>query len=200
MKRGVQRWYERGDLASYRWIVDGHNVIFARADWEPLQTGGRGAEARFRLEREMTRFGRAIGSRIWIVYDGNRVEGHPETTEAPFLRTTFTAGLQEADERIREITRDCLAVGERPVVISSDRRTLLETLGPGVRSLPVPRFFREVVSRLFVTPEKWLPGGLDDIEAHFLRNSPFDEDRPDRPAEPDRPDGHRSGREGSERE
>lgn len=169
-------WYERDDLVRYLWIFDGHNLIFARRDWERLQTSGRPRAARKRLETALTRFGRAVGTQVWIIYDGNRSEGNPRTIETPFLRATFTVGLQEADDRIQEVARDALTRGERPVVVSSDRRTLLDALDTGVRRLEVQPFFERVYDRLLRAPEKWVPDGLEDVEQHFLRS----EDDPDR--------------------
>ena len=48
----------------YRWIVDGHNMIFAVEEWESLQLDGEKRAARRQLEDSLEAFGRAIGGQI----------------------------------------------------------------------------------------------------------------------------------------
>ena len=162
---------------SFRWIVDGHNAIFAVADWEALQLQGDRRGARRSLEESLEGFGRAIGSQIWVVYDGNSLERNPDALSSPYLRSEYSLPPEEADDRIRLLARGCVRDGERPVVVTSDRRTLASTLGEGVRWMEVKRFFREVHARTRRRPEKWTPEGLDDLERYFLLRSPFEEDR-----------------------
>jgi predicted RNA-binding protein with PIN domain len=155
----------------FRWIVDGHNAIFAVPAWEDLQVGGERRQARQSLEESLEAFGRAIGSQIWVVYDGNRMDRNPDALALPHLHTEYSNPPEEADDRILFLARGALREGARPVVVTSDRKTLAGRLPPGARWLEVGRFFRRVYERRVRTPEKWEPGGMPDVEEHFLRLS-----------------------------
>jgi predicted RNA-binding protein with PIN domain len=156
----------------FRWIVDGHNAIFAVPEWEDLQVAGHRREARVALAESLEAFGRAIGSQIWVVFDGNRMERNPDAVSWPHLRTEYSFPPEEADDRIRFLVDQALRQGEKPVVVTSDRRTLSGTLPAGARSLEVQRFYRRVHAPRVRLPEKWDPGGMEDIERHFLGDPP----------------------------
>jgi predicted RNA-binding protein with PIN domain len=185
-RRSPQRGPERGrsqppaeetQPERFLWIVDGHNAIFALAEYEALQLGGQKREARRALEDRLEAFGRAIGRRILIVYDGNQMERNPDAVSRPHVHTEYSLPPEEADDRIRFLAARALADRERPMVVTSDRRTLSGSLPPGTRHLDVEDFFRRVERAGLRTPEKWRPSGLDDVERFFLRNSPDPEDR-----------------------
>jgi predicted RNA-binding protein with PIN domain len=161
----------------FRWIVDGHNAIFAVPEWEELQVAGQRREARHGLEGSLEAFGRAVGARITVVYDGNHLERNPDALSWPHLRTEYSFPPEEADDRIRFLAECSVRDGEHPVVVTSDRRTLAATLAPGARSMDVRYFFRHVHARALFTPEKRPVDGLDEIERHFLSQSPYAEDR-----------------------
>lgn len=161
----------------FRWIIDGHNAIFAVPEWEELQVAGQRREARHGLEESLESFGRAIGARITVVYDGNHLERNPDAVSWPHLRTEYSLPPEEADDRIRFLAERSARDGEHPVVVTSDQRTLAATLAPGVRSMGVGHFFRRVHARALFVPEKRPVAGLDEIERHFLSQSPFAEDR-----------------------
>lgn len=162
---------------SFRWIVDGHNAIFAIPEWEALQLSGEKREARLRLEETLESFGRAIGSQLWVVYDGNDLDRNPDAVVRDHLRSYYSFPPEEADDRVRFLAAGCIRSGERPAVVTSDRRTLIQSLPPGVRSVPVRVFFSGVVRKALRRPEKWEPGSLDDVERFFLSQSPFASDR-----------------------
>jgi predicted RNA-binding protein with PIN domain len=168
---------ENAPPASFRWIVDGHNAIFAVSAWEGLQIQGRRREARRALEESLEAFGRAVGVQVWVVFDGNTMERNPDAVAAPHLRTEYSYPPEEADDRIRYLAQACLRAAERPVVVTSDRLTLASSLPPGVRWMEVGRFFRLVHARALHRPEKWEPTGMEDLERHFLLQSPFESDR-----------------------
>jgi len=151
--------------------VDGHNAIFARPAWERLQVEGRRREARLALEQSLQTFGRAIGRPVWVVYDGNRMERNPDALDLPHLRTWYSDPPEEADDRILFLVQRALGQGERPLVVTSDRRTLAARLPSGARSIGASDFFHRVYPRVVRSPEKWKPGGMRDIEEHFLRAS-----------------------------
>ncbi len=161
----------------FRWIIDGHNAIFAIPEWEELQVAGQRREARLALEKSLEDFGRAIGVRVTVVYDGNHLERNPDALSWPHLRTEYSNPPEEADDRIRFLAERALRDGELPVVVTSDRRTLAATLVPGVRVMAVRDFFRRVHARALYVPEKRPVDGLEEIERHFLSQSPFSEDR-----------------------
>ena len=161
----------------FRWIVDGHNAIFAVSEWEELQVAGQRREARQGLEESLEAFGRAIGARVTVVYDGNHQDRNPDAVSWPHLRTEYSFPPEEADDRIRFLAECSVRDGEHPVVVTSDRRTLAATLAPGARSMDVRRFFRRVHARALFVPEKMPVDGLDEIERHFLSLSPDAQDR-----------------------
>jgi predicted RNA-binding protein with PIN domain len=168
---------EEGTPGRFRWIVDGHNAIFAVPEWEELQVAGQRREARSALEESLEAFGRAIGSRVTVVYDGNRLERNPDAVSWPHLRTEYSFPPEEADDRIRFLAECSVREGEQPVVVTSDRRTLAATLVRGARSMEVRHFFRRVHARALFVPEKRSVDGLDEIERHFLSLSPDPQDR-----------------------
>jgi predicted RNA-binding protein with PIN domain len=154
--------------SEHRWIVDGHNAIFAVRAWEDLQVEGRRREARLALEESLEVFGRAVGVQVWVVYDGNRLERNPDARDDPHLKTWYSNPPEEADDRIIFLALGSLRQGERPLVVTSDRRTLGSRLPAGVRVMAVERFFRGVHPRFVRAPEKWEPEGCEDIERYFL--------------------------------
>jgi predicted RNA-binding protein with PIN domain len=161
----------------FRWIVDGHNAIFAVRDWEALQVAGQRREARLALEESLEAFGRAVGARITVVYDGNHLERNPDAVSWPHLRTEYSLPPEEADDRIRFLAGRAVRDGEQVVVVTSDRRTLAATLPAGVRWIDVRQFYRSIYQRALYVPEKHQAGDMEDIERHFLSLSPHEEDR-----------------------
>lgn len=168
---------EEADPGRFRWLVDGHNAIFSVRAWEDLQVRGLRREARRALEESLEAFGRAAGTQVWVVYDGNHLERNPDAIETPHLRSEYSFPPEEADDRIRFLVRRFLQEGTPPVVVTSDRRTLAGTLPPGARSIEVALFFR-LRDRLLRPPEKQPSGeGFDDLDRIFLSRSPLEEDR-----------------------
>jgi predicted RNA-binding protein with PIN domain len=171
--------------------VDGHNAIFAVRSWEALQLAGRRKEARRSLEEKLEAFGRAIGSQIWVVYDGNKIERNPDAVSWPNLHSEYSLPPEEADDRIRYLVERALRAGEKPLVVTSDRRTLAGSLPSGVRSLEVKDFLQRVLGRLLKRPEKWEPVGMEDVEQHFLRSAggeaPSGSEEREDPADPGDP-------------
>jgi predicted RNA-binding protein with PIN domain len=161
----------------FRWIVDGHNAIFAIREWEELQVAGRRRDARLALEESLEAFGRAVGSCVWVVYDGNAIERNPDVVARPNLKSWFSIPPAEADDMICYLAAQAQHAGELPRVVTSDRRTLASALPPGCRSMEVRDFFRRVHARALFVPEKRPPEGMDEIERHFLSRSPHEDDR-----------------------
>jgi predicted RNA-binding protein with PIN domain len=168
---------EEAQPERFRWIVDGHNAIFALSDFEALQLSGHKREARRALEDRLEGFGRAIGCQIWIVYDGNQIDRNPDAVSHPHVHTEYSLPPEEADDRIRFLAGRALANGEHVIVVTSDRRTLSTSLPSGVRHLEIGDFFGRVERAALRRPEKWRPGDLDDVERFFLTHSPDPEDR-----------------------
>lgn len=175
----------------FRWIVDGHNAIFAVRAWEDLQVQGRRREARQALEESLEAFGRAAGTQVWVVYDGNHLDRNPDAVAGPHLRSEYSFPPEEADDRIRFLAGRSLQDGVPPMVVTSDRRTLAATLPAGARSIDVAAFFR-LRDRLLRQPEKVTSAeGFEDLDQIFLAQSPHEEDRRlARGEEDDPPAGH----------
>jgi len=160
---------EEAEPERFRWIVDGHNAIFAVPEWEALQLAGEKRAARLALEESLESFGRAAGVQVVIVYDGNHLERNPDAVDRPHLRSEYSFPPEEADDRIRFLVHRALLDQEHPIVVTSDRRTLADSLPAGVRVLSVRDFFHRVRARLVRQPEKWSSSeGFEDVERHFL--------------------------------
>lgn len=160
----------------FRWIVDGHNVIFASPDLSGLQLSGDRTGARRDLEQQLESFGRAAGLQVWVVFDGNEDPRNPEVWDRPHLRTFYSGIGEEADDRICLLALQCQQKGESVVVVTSDRRTLGVQLPASARVVAADRFLRTLRIRTRA-PEKWMGESLADVERHFLAQSPFAEDR-----------------------
>jgi predicted RNA-binding protein with PIN domain len=170
------RWPQQP--GQYRWIVDGHNVIFAFPDLQSLQTTGEKARARRRLEEIFERLAALFRLQVTIVYDGNRLESNPDRRSSDRVRTLYSLSPhEEADDRIVHLCTSWVREGAKVVLVSSDR-ALGARLPSGVR-LVAPS---EVLLRLERTREargvERPAGDWSDIEAHFL--SLEDEDPPER--------------------
>lgn len=168
---------EEATPGRFRWIVDGHNAIFAVREWEELQVAGRRRDARLALEESLEQFGRAVGVCVWVVYDGNSLERNPDVLALPNLKSWFSMPPTEADDMICFLAGQALRAREQPVVVTSDRRTLTPALPNGCRWMEVRHFFRRVHTRALFVPEKRPVEGMDEIERHFLSISPHEEDR-----------------------
>ena len=161
----------------YRWIVDGHNLLLSLPRWARLHRLGREREAREALDRWIEAFGRAVGVKPWLVYDGAEVEVRREGFDAPHLRILYTHPPAEADDHIRVLAAAAVHAGEAVCVVSSDRRTLANSLPQDVCILSVSAF-GSLHQKCVNLPEKWVPPeDLDDVERHFLASSPFASDR-----------------------
>jgi predicted RNA-binding protein with PIN domain len=158
------------DPQRYRWIVDGHNAIFAHAELESLQTGGERAEARRMLEVMFDRLAVENGIDVLIVYDGNRIERNPDARREGRIRTQYSSSPdEEADDRILFLVQQEVRKGSKIAVVTSDRATLGARLPAGVLRVDPSAVFRrlrrrEAARRRVERP----PGDFSDIEAHFL--------------------------------
>jgi predicted RNA-binding protein with PIN domain len=161
---------------AFRWIVDGHNLLFAMPDLERLQLEGRRAEARARLEERLEAFGRAIGRQVWVVFDGG--EGHPpgDAVRSPHLKSIYSNPPAEADDQICTLATQWVRAGEKVAVVTSDRRTLVPRLPAAARPIAAKQF-AAMMRRSTRAPEKWVSADLGDIERALLERSPFESDR-----------------------
>jgi predicted RNA-binding protein with PIN domain len=161
-----RRW--PSDPGSYRWIVDGHNAIFAHPVLEALQTSGEKGEARRRLEQMLERFAARFQTIVQIVYDGNRIERNPDLYRGPRASSTYTLAPEEADDRIIWMARASIARGERVVVVSSDRMTLGSRLPAGVVQVEPSELYSRIHGRNETRPRGRPAGDFSDIEEQFL--------------------------------
>lgn len=167
MKR--DRWPP--EARRYRWIVDGHNAIFAHPVLEQLQTGDQKGEARRRLEEMLERFAAIQGLEIRIVYDGNRMERNPDARRGGRVETVYSlAPEEEADDRIVLIAARWVQEGRPVVVVTSDRATLGARLPRSVVRVDPSELFRRIdgPSGEEDSRESRPAGDFSDIEAHFL--------------------------------
>ncbi len=159
-----------GDPGRYRWIVDGHNAIFAHSDLERLQTGGEKGEARRHLEQMLERFAARYQTTVLIVYDGNRIEHNPGRYSGPRVSSSYTLAPEEADDRIIWMATTAAARGERIAVVSSDRRTLGSRLPQAVVQVEPSALYERLSGGGGdeERPRGRPPGDYGDIEQHFL--------------------------------
>ncbi|MEZ4653248.1 MAG: NYN domain-containing protein [Candidatus Eisenbacteria bacterium] len=164
------------DPGSFRWIVDGHNLLFAIPDLERLQLEGARAEARAKLEDLLESFGRAVGQQIWVVFDGGGGDPVGDAVKSPHLKSIYSNPPAEADDQICNLASQRIREGEKVAVVTSDRRTLVPRLPTGARSIEAKKF-AGMLRRAIRTPEKWVRSDLADVERTFLERSRFESDR-----------------------
>ena len=91
------------------YLVDGNNVMGQRVGWHKDKPG-----ARRRLLTELSRFARAAGVTLDVVFDGAPEEFFPDGSLFMGVRVYYAARGSNADERIKAL-----------VEASCERRTLL---------------------------------------------------------------------------
>ena len=161
--------------AEFRWIVDGHNLLFAMPDLEQFQREGRRSEARAELQARLEAFGRVIGRRVCVVFDGVEAPAVRDEARSPHLETMYAHPPAEADDQICTLAAQWVRGGEKVAVVTSDRRTLVPRLPRGARAIPARQFIA-LLRRATRTPEKWI-ADLGDVERALLAKSPFESDR-----------------------
>lgn len=160
---------------AFRWLVDGHNLLFAMPDLERLQRDGKRSEARAELQARLESFGRAIGRQVWVVFDG--AEGFPsrDSFRSPHLETVYSNPPAEADDQICALAEQWVRSGEPVAVVTSDRKTLVPRLPELARPISSKRFL-DLLRRCTRAPEKWI-ADVSDVERALLERSPFESDR-----------------------
>lgn len=155
--------------SQFRWIVDGHNVIFSHPELEALQTGGDKMLARSRLEGILDRFAALFRLEVTVVYDGNRLEGNPDQRRGGRVRSLYSLPPdEEADDRIVLLCTSWLREGRKVVVVSADRATLGARLPSGVIQVTPAELFSRLERGVSREAQERPPGDWSDIEAHFL--------------------------------
>lgn len=128
------RWRSR------RWIVDGHNMIFALPGLGRLQRDGDRRRARQELESLLLAFAAHLESPLIIVYDGNEMACNPDAQQRPALETIYSQPPEEADDRIIYLATQCVARAEAVCVVTNDRNSLMPRLPAEVSVLSVEEF------------------------------------------------------------
>ena len=97
------------------YLVDGNNVMGQRVGWHRDKPG-----ARRRLLFELSRFARAAGVALEVVFDGAPDESFPDGSELSGVRVFYAARGSDADARIKQLVE---ASRERRTlkVVTSDR-------------------------------------------------------------------------------
>lgn len=122
-----------------RWIVDGNNVMGARADgwWRDR------AAAAGRLTAELDRWQRDLGEPVIVVFDGPEVADLTARSRTGFtVRCSGSRAPDAADDVIVELV-DALFVEPDLGVVTSDAG-LVARLPPGVRVEGAGRFLRRL--------------------------------------------------------
>jgi ribosomal protection tetracycline resistance protein len=123
-------------------IIDGYNVIYAIPEIENLLDESLEA-ARIGLVRLLSGFKGLRGDveNIVIVFDGKAGFFDEENTVSPGMKTIYTHGSKDADDKILEIIRD----SNRPdliTVVSDDNFLHNNTRSLGARIKTVKEFYR----------------------------------------------------------
>ncbi len=129
-----------------RWIVDGHNAIFALPTVGWLQREQKQSEARERLERLLMGFATRLERPLLIVYDGNEIAANPDALDRGPLRTLYSQPPEDADDRIVYLAERALRQGESVAVVTDDRSTLVPRLSAHVQVWPVLLFWKRFLS------------------------------------------------------
>jgi len=97
------------------YLVDGNNVMAQRVGWHRDRAG-----ARRRLLGELSRFARAAGVTVAVVFDGAPDEFFPDGSYFMGVRVFYAERGRDADARIKELVEES---GERRTlkVVTSDR-------------------------------------------------------------------------------
>ena len=97
------------------YLVDGNNVMGQRVGWHRDKPG-----ARRRLLADLSRFARAAGVTLEVVFDGAPDEAFPDGSDFSGVRVFYAARGSDADARIKQLVE---ASRERRTlkVITSDR-------------------------------------------------------------------------------
>ena len=165
------RWRKR------RWIIDGHNAIFALPVLGTLQRHARRQEARDELEQRLLPFSSQLSKPLLIVYDGNEFTANPDARTHGNLQTFYSQPPEEADDRIVYLTQQTVGAGESVAIVSDDRRTLGSRLPEGVQLWAVRDFWDRFLNMGEAAKEDHLDGSelsaadKDEIEAMFLERS-----------------------------
>lgn len=128
------RWRSR------RWIVDGHNLIFALPALCRLQMQGDRQRARWELEGLLLTFATRLEHPLIIVYDGNEFGSNPDAQRSHALETIYSQPPEEADDRIVYLATQAVARTETACVVTNDRSSLLPRLPAEVHVLSVEEF------------------------------------------------------------
>ena len=165
------RWRKR------RWIIDGHNAIFALPGLGRLQREQRRQEARDELERLLLPFASQLEKPLSIIYDGNEFTANPDARTHGNLLTYYSQPPEEADDRIVYLAQQAVGAGESLAIVTDDRRTLGNRLPEGVQLWGVRDFWdRFLETRDAQEPDPPAGAGLsaadkDEIAAMFLERS-----------------------------
>jgi predicted RNA-binding protein with PIN domain len=97
------------------YLVDGNNVMGQRVGWHRDKPG-----ARRRLLFDLSRFARAAGVTLEVVFDGAPDEAFPDGSDFSGVRVFYAARGSDADARIKQLVE---ASRERRTlkVVTSDR-------------------------------------------------------------------------------
>ena len=155
------------------WIMDGHNIIFAIAGLQDLQTSRRGAEARSLLVERLQTFALQRGERVLVVFDGNELAVDPDALRTRLFEIVYTRrGHQVADDRILSEAREGARRGDTVTVVTNDRNTLGNLLPRGVRRLGVREFWLTHIEPRPREEEKPVQGDFSEIEQALLALPP----------------------------
>ena len=119
------------------WVIDGNNLLGARADgwWKDRAGASR------RLAEELDRWAAEAAETVTIVFDGHRPEPWPDT--AVDVRFAESSARDAADDVIAELVGD-LHAGEPGLTVVTSDRGLAARLPPGVGRIGSGRFLQRL--------------------------------------------------------
>ncbi len=150
------RWQRR------RWIVDGHNAIFALPIAGRLQREQHRFEARLHLERMLMAFATRLEKPLLVVYDGNEITANPDARREGPLHTLYSQPPEEADDRIVYLADRSLRQGESVAIVTDDRKTLVPRLPKDVQVWGVREFWNRFLVKDGTAPDPSGESGESD--------------------------------------
>ncbi len=128
----------------YHYLIDGYNVLYAYT----FRKGRRREGWKELVSRLYRLFGKKMGNKITVFFDGTPGPGKPDRFFAGKVEVIFTAD-EEADEAIRRRVRR-RGKKERLLVVSSDRQVKDYARLQGVETMGVSG----ILNRLFPMKKK----------------------------------------------
>ena len=124
------------------YLIDGNNLIGAIQIIDI-----RDQKAREKLSQLLSRYQKAKGNTVFVVYDGPPPEGSPNELHMGRLRIIYAGPKSDADSRIKSIIRE-VSSPDQWIVVSSDKQVYSYCQWAGAKVMRVIPFYQDVKQTL----------------------------------------------------